>query len=68
MGTEKLKIFLYSIITIVGFSLLVPTVHAESLKKTILGKWKLIGNTDTVEFFEDGTIILEMEGEGMSKQ
>lgn len=64
MGTEKLKIFLYSIITIVGFSLLVPTVHAESLKKTILGKWKLIGNTDTVEFFEDGTIILEMEGGG----
>jgi len=29
------------------------------IKKAILGKWNIIGGRETIEFFEDGTIILD---------
>ena len=62
MKREHLRIFLFGLITFIGFNLLVHTAYAENTTKTILGKWKEIGSTDTIEFFKDGTIILELAG------
>lgn len=59
MKRENLRVFLFGLIITTGAILVVQTGHAESIKKAILGKWNIIGSRETIEFFEDGTIIID---------
>lgn len=65
MKKRCLKLFVSSLITlmVVFLNLAIQEASAEDLKKIIIGNWHHFGTTETVEFFEDGTVIFSQPDE-----
>lgn len=57
-------------LAIVGLLVLSVVMLSACIQKPetdIIGKWEAVGGTETIEFFKDGTVIIDSEERSMSE-